>query len=174
MLTIATAHRWIGARLGHSSRGRHSVFVGYAMRQLAGHLGVDELVWELTGLCHDLDFNAVADDWSRHGLLAAEWLAGELPEEALLAIRAHDHRTGVQCQSPLCRGLKLCDALAIIVPALGPDTAPILRPAEAVSMLSTRLADRAYLPGLLIDNAAALGVRLSLLADVVATAPAAD
>ena len=43
-----------------------------------------------SGLLHDLDYPATAENAARHGLDTAEMLAGQLPDEALTAIRAHN------------------------------------------------------------------------------------
>ena len=136
MLTVARAHRLIATHLGDSPRARHSAFVGHVMGRLAALLQTDVALWEATGLVHDLDFEATAGDRSQHGLLAATWLANELPEDALTAIRAHDHRTGVISEAPIARGLKLADALAIACDTLGSEARDTL----AATDIATRLA----------------------------------
>jgi len=171
MLTIVEALQWIDDRLGTADRARHSTFVGHAMRSLAEIVGADALLWELTGLCHDLDFYAVAGDWSRHGIVAAEWLKDELPDDALLAIRSHDHRTGITCDRPICRALKLTDALAIVTYTLGSETSAVLQSRNAADQLATRFAARPYLVSLLVGNAEALGVPLTQLASILRHAP---
>lgn len=61
----------IATHLGVTTRARHSVFVGFLMAKLAEALGEDRILWEVTGLCHDLDFEETADDRSRHGIVTA-------------------------------------------------------------------------------------------------------
>lgn len=100
--------------LGGSPRAGHSRAVGGLMAALATRLGADAALWQAVGLVHDIDYFAVGGDWSRHGIVAAEWLADVLPPEALAAIRAHDHRTGIAAEGPLADALKLADALAIL------------------------------------------------------------
>ena len=68
---------------------QHALASESIMRTLARHFGEDEEVWGLTGLLHDLDYPSTAENPSRHGLDTAEQLAGQLPDEALAAIRAH-------------------------------------------------------------------------------------
>ena len=171
MLTIAEARALIDRHLGQSSRATHSLFVGHLMREVAALLGEDAALWEITGLCHDLDFDLTKDDWSRHGLLTAEWLDGRLPVLALEAIRAHDHRTGVVSTEPIARSLKLADALAIIRDLLAEETVPVLRAPDATDRLVRALAARPYLAPLVIDNAQSLGLPLDRLADILAAAP---
>lgn len=69
---------------------QHALASEAIMRALARHFGEDEDLWGLTGLLHDLDYPATAENAARHGLHSADMLAGQLPEEALTAIRAHN------------------------------------------------------------------------------------
>ncbi|GLQ54530.1 HD domain-containing protein [Devosia nitrariae] len=119
MLTAAEARDLLDRRLGGTRLVRHCLFVGDLMAALAKRLGAPAELWRATGYCHDLDYFAVDGDWSRHGLITAGALAGRLPEDALEAIAAHDHRTGCTAATPLADGLKLADALAVAEEALG-------------------------------------------------------
>ena len=69
---------------------QHALASEAIMRALAQHFGENEDLWGLTGLLHDLDYPATAENAARHGLDTAEMLAGQLPDEALTAIRAHN------------------------------------------------------------------------------------
>lgn len=163
MMTLDEAEEEIDQRLGETPRAEHSRCVGRAMRRVAEHLREDVLVWELTGLCHDLDFDVTADDRSRHGMLAAAWLAGRLPNDALQAIRAHDHRTGERSDTSLAITLRMTDALVVLRDEFGTGLAELLGDPEE---LRRRSANRPWLPCLLLDGAASLGVPLVLLGDI--------
>ena len=95
-----------------SSKFSHSLYTGRIMRAVAHQLGKDEEEWELAGILHDLDFDQTETNREKHGIIAAELLECRLSERALNAIRAHDHRTGVEPQDVLGRALKCVDALA--------------------------------------------------------------
>lgn len=69
---------------------QHALASEAVLRALARHFGEDEEVWGLTGLLHDWDYPRTASAPARHGLDAAERLAGLLPDAALHAIRAHN------------------------------------------------------------------------------------
>ncbi|MFT3957622.1 MAG: HDIG domain-containing protein [Desulfovibrio sp.] len=69
---------------------QHALASEAIMRALAQHFGENEDLWGLTGLLHDLDYPATVENAARHGLDTAEMLAGQLPDEALTAIRAHN------------------------------------------------------------------------------------
>lgn len=69
---------------------KHALASEAVMAALAARLGEDAELWARAGLLHDLDFPATERDPARHGVAAAEILEGQLPEEALRAIRAHN------------------------------------------------------------------------------------
>jgi predicted hydrolase (HD superfamily) len=73
--------------------------------------------WALVGLLHDLDYEQTKDNFEEHGLITAEMLKGELPEECLHAIRAHNARTGVAPDNVMAKALIAADAVSgLIVP----------------------------------------------------------
>lgn len=121
-MTAEEALGRVEAHLGTSKRAVHSIFVGSTMKGLAQVVGASAQTWEVVGLCHDLDFFDTVDDRRQHGVLVAEWLAQDLPTEALDAIRSHDHRTGIEANTPLADALKLADALAITDETVGRET----------------------------------------------------
>jgi hypothetical protein len=171
MLGAVAASALVARQLGDTPRARHSIFVGHVMRHLAAATGHDAGLWYVTGLVHDLDYLETANDRSQHGLLAAAWLAGELPEPALEAIRAHDHRTGVTAFTPLAHALRLADALAIVMDSVGNDTGHLLTQPNAAALLTARLASRPWLVPMLVDNAAAIGLDLDTVAEMLGDAP---
>ncbi|MEF2144468.1 MAG: HD domain-containing protein [Desulfovibrionaceae bacterium] len=78
----------------------HALETEAVMRGLAQHLGHDQDLWGLTGLVHDLDYSHTKNTPERHGLETCEMLEGELPAEALQAIKAHNGEcTGVTPQT---------------------------------------------------------------------------
>jgi len=87
------------------------IAVSAIMKELAKRLGMNEKEWELVGLLHDLDYDIIEDDMSRHGLVASKMLEGKLPEKCLHAIKAHDHRTGVKPESTIDKALIASDCI---------------------------------------------------------------
>lgn len=118
-LGVAEAEALLARHLGTSPRADHSRFVGAVMGEFARRLETDEGLWHVVGLVHDIDYFEVAGDFSRHGVVAAGWLAERLPEAALTAIAAHDHRTGVMADGALADALRLADALAVFDQRVG-------------------------------------------------------
>jgi predicted hydrolase (HD superfamily) len=160
MLPIAAAVKLVHHHLGDTARARHSRLVGTIMRYLAQRLSAEADFWEIVGLCHDLDVFAVGDDRARHGVLAAQWLNGQLPEEALTAIAAHDHRTGIQADTLLADMLKLADAAAIIAERLAAESLPAQ---NAIETVGNRLGGRSYVA----DIVARQSTKHGLVADDV-------
>lgn len=172
-LSLAEAEQLVAERLGTTPRAAHSRFVGLAMGQLAQQLHADAVLWRVVGLVHDLDYFAVGTDWSRHGLLTAEWLAGRPPAEALAAIAAHDHRTGVQSETLVAQLLKLTDGLAVLDETAGRErTVAALR--GGVSALREIVGSRTFLVDIIGGIAARRGIELAMLADVLEGLPRQD
>ncbi len=116
------------------------------MREFASVFAANADLWEITGLCHDLDFFVTSCDWSQHGLLTTRWLAGQLPDDALVAIAAHDHRTGVRSDTLIADMLNLADAAAVIDKRFGRDLFTQADSDDPYTALRNRLGDRAFLP----------------------------
>jgi len=159
-MRLLEAEAWVIAKLGATPRAAHSRFVGGLMRSLAGQLAPsDAELWEITGLLHDLDFFVVAGDWHIHGRTTAAWLEGRLPLSAMLAIAAHDHRSGILSEALLSRALRLCDALAVLDERAGRvATREALRAGEAA--LYALAGDRRFIASMIVELSAASGVKL--------------
>jgi HD superfamily phosphohydrolase YqeK len=167
-LSLAEAEQLVTERLGETPRAAHSRFVGLAMEQLALELGADTSLWRIVGLVHDLDYFAVEGDWSRHGRLTAEWLAGRLPDEALTAVAAHDHRTGVRSATQLAACLRLADGLALLDENAGREASVAALAAGAIDGIT---ATRPFLVDIIAGTAARQGLQLSKLARIIVELP---
>ncbi len=150
-LTLDQARALIAQKLGTRPRAAHSLFVGAVMDRLARLLDADAEMFMLVGYCHDLDYYEINGNWAQHGHVTADNLISRLPEEALDAIRAHDHRAGVNGGSLLADMLKLADALAVLDQDLGRDAMADLAEKSAVSLVAHHLPDRPWL-GEIIDR----------------------
>ena len=67
----------------NTSKYAHVLIVSAIMSKLAARLKRPRQEWELVGLLHDLDFDEVGSDMSKHGVIAAEGLKDKLPEKCL-------------------------------------------------------------------------------------------
>ena len=123
---------------------QHALASEAVMRALARHLGADEAVWGLTGLLHDLDYPLTSAAPERHGLAGAERLAGELPEDALHAIRAHNgEMNGTPPVAPFDYALRCGESVTGLVV-----TAALVRPTGMEGMqassLKKKMKDKAF------------------------------
>jgi hypothetical protein len=168
MLSTADADALVDQHLGTTARAAHTRFVAYMMRELAGVLAADADLWEIVGLCHDLDYFKTSDDPSRHGLLTSSWLGQQIPAEAQAAIASHDHRTGVRTDSLLADALKIADAIAVIDAKLGRRTLLDLDRSDPIAALRSRLADRLYLCDMLQHHATKHGLPVGRIIDIAA------
>jgi putative nucleotidyltransferase with HDIG domain len=94
---------------------KHCLAVEAIMRALARRLGKDEELWSLTGLLHDIDYELVGKDLSRHGVVALELLKDLLPNEALEAIASHNELTGHTSNLDIAYALKASDHVSGLI-----------------------------------------------------------
>jgi hypothetical protein len=171
MLSIAEADGLVAQHLGKTPRANHSRVVAHVMRKLAEALSEPAELWEVVGLCHDLDFFQIDGDWSRHGPMAVEWLGDRIPAEARQAIAAHDHRTGIVADTLLADSLKVADAMTVIDEKLG---RPALRTTDAArpyAALRASLGRRSYLADMVEHYTLKHGFPFERLVEALADAP---
>ncbi|MGE0281949.1 MAG: hypothetical protein AB7P20_15235 [Rhizobiaceae bacterium] len=143
------------------------------MKELAQLFNADADLWEITGVCHDLDFEVTKHDRSLHGLVAAEWMEGEVPETALDAIRAHDHRTGFTSETMLADALKFADAVAIGELTIGRETMlTALAAPDPREVLELELVERPYLTEIILNLSHKLKIPPCQLPTLIRRAPA--
>jgi len=117
MITRDEALRRVKHHVKNRNLVKHMVAVSAIMRGLAERLGEDPDLWAAVGMLHDIDYEQVGKDWDRHGLISAEMVADDLPEEGLHAIKAHNSGTGFDAQSGMDVALIAADALSGLVVA---------------------------------------------------------
>jgi len=171
MLNVADADLLVEQYLGDTPRANHSRFVAHIMRALAPSFSASSDVWEVVGLCHDLDYFQTSNNWSQHGLVTISWLGDNIPIEAQHAIAAHDHRTGVQADTVLADMLKVADAIAIIDERLGRDALCNTDRARPYAALRRQLGGRSYLSDIVERYSEKHAVSFDYIVEIVALAP---
>jgi len=97
---------------------RHCLAVEVAMRAEADRRGVDEQLWGLTGLLHDLDYERYPDLSTGHPRMAvAELQRLGYPPELVRAVASHADLMGVSRESEMERALAAVDELCGFVMA---------------------------------------------------------
>jgi putative nucleotidyltransferase with HDIG domain len=105
-------------RIANENLRRHMLATEAVMRAAAARLGGDPDVWGLAGLAHDIDSEATAGDFTRHGAEAAATLRERgLPEAVAHAVAAHNPATGVEAGSPFDIALVACDQVTGLITA---------------------------------------------------------
>jgi len=143
MITREKALELLQANIPEKNLINHSLESEAVLRALAREKGQDEDLWGLVGLLHDLDYSNVADTPEKHGLVGAKMLEGELPQEALYAIRAHNDMTGVEPRTELDFALRCGETVTGLV-----HTAALVRPTRMEGMkaksLKKKMKDKAF------------------------------
>jgi len=71
---------------------KHCIATGAIMKETAKKLGENEKKWELIGLLHDIDYEIVKGDMSKHGIVGAEILKKKgIDDEICEVVRTHNH-----------------------------------------------------------------------------------
>jgi putative nucleotidyltransferase with HDIG domain len=123
---------------------QHGLASEAVMRSLARHFGEDEQIWGLTGLLHDLDYPMTKDRPEQHGRIAADLLAGKLPEQAVTAVMAHNSEyTGFEPRTRLDFALRAAETVTGLITA-----AALMRPTGMEGMevksLKKKMKDKAF------------------------------
>ena len=120
MISIEKARDLVEEEIETENLRMHMLAVSKIMEALADKLAIPEEEkgkWALVGLLHDLDYERTKDNFEEHGLITAEMLKGELPDECVSAIKAHNERTGIEPDSVMAKALIAADAVSgLIVP----------------------------------------------------------
>jgi putative nucleotidyltransferase with HDIG domain len=120
MISIENAVEQVEREIENDNLRKHMLAVSKIMDALADKMGItaeDKEKWILVGLLHDLDYERTKDNFEKHGIITAEMLKEELPEDCLQAIKAHNKRTGFEPNSVMGKALIAADAISgLIVP----------------------------------------------------------
>ena len=106
-------------RVANEHLRRHMLACEAIMRALAVRFGEDADAWGVAGLGHDLDAEETEDDFTRHGVIAGEALAGlGAGDDVVHAVAAHNgERTGVRPESRMDIALIVADQLSGLITA---------------------------------------------------------
>jgi len=115
MISREDAYQLVIQKVKQKNLVKHILAVEAVMRTLAEHFGEDVEYWGLTGLLHDLDYSATANDPEKHTYVTKEWLKDyEIPAEMMHAINAHPGH--IPCETRLDWALYCSDpATGLIV-----------------------------------------------------------
>ena len=97
---------------------KHSLAVESVMKNLALHFDEDVSKWTLAGLLHDIDYELVKNDMSKHSLLGAEILKENgLEEEICNAVKVHNEMHKIEPKTLIEKALFVADPLTGLITA---------------------------------------------------------
>ena len=157
---------------------KHGIAVGDAVQAYARTFGEDELVWRITGLLHDVDYEE-HPTIEEHGMVGGDWLAAlGYPADVVTAVKAHNDYHGIPRESLLARTVYACDELTGLITATA-----LVRPTKSIiglesSSVRKKMKDKAFARGVnrddIVKGAQELGVELDAHISFVIAAMAAD
>lgn len=143
---------------------KHAMAVESCVAAYARKFGADEMLWSVTALLHDFDWeiHPTLDEHPQKGgpILAARGV----PEDIRRAILSHANHTGVPRESPLEKTLYACDELAGFITAIS-----YVKPGRSVfevdvQSVKKKMKDKAFARSVnrqdIIEGAHQLGVPL--------------
>lgn len=167
-LSREKAFSLLGEYTKNESLIKHALSVEAALVWYARHFGQDEILWGVTGLLHDFDYERYPDPSpTGHPFVGCEILKKEgYPEEMIQAILGHASYSGVARESLLAQVLFACDELTGMITA-----ATLVRPDRSLHLLTVssvkkKLKDKAFARGVcredVINGATELGIDLDI------------
>ncbi len=118
MIKEAEAREMVKKNVTTENLRKHMYAVSSIMEKLAEEFGEDLERWKLVGLLHDVDYDETKDEPEKHAIRSAEMLEGELPEDCLRAIKAHNSlHTDIEPESKMAKSLIAADAVSGLIVA---------------------------------------------------------
>lgn len=112
---------------------KHSLAVEAAMAALAERFGKDKEKWRICGLLHDIDYEMVKEDMSRHSEKGAEILREKgFDEEICRAVFTHNEAHGQEPEGLMAKALYCVDPLTGLIVA-----ATLVLPSKEIGDLQT-------------------------------------
>ncbi len=111
---------------------KHSLAVGAIMEELAKYFQEDEEKWAVAGILHDIDYEKVKDDLSKHSLVGAEMLQEMgLSNDIIQAVKVHNEAHGIKPETLIEKSLFVSDPLSGLIVA-----ATLVLPSKKIKDLS--------------------------------------
>ena len=131
-MTEAEALKLVKSKVKNRNLVKHMIATQACMRALAEHFNEDVDLWSLTGLLHDLDYDQTADDFSKHGIIAAEMLEEiGVDDRMIYAVKAHVGH--VETKSLMDKALFAVDPLTGLIVA-----ATLMHPTKKIENVDTQ------------------------------------
>lgn len=118
MMTREEAYHEVCQHVQNRNLVKHMIAVEAVMRGLAEHFGEDSEHWGLTGLLHDIDYEATKETPELHSLKGAQMLEElRMPEDMVQSVKAHNYTHGLPRVTLLDKALYAADPVSGLVTA---------------------------------------------------------
>jgi hypothetical protein len=95
---------------------KHCIATSAIMREVAKEVGENAEKWELIGILHDIDYEIVEGDMSKHGVVGAEILKKNgIEEEIVEVVRTHNHTLFGNYEKPVEITLQAADSVSGLI-----------------------------------------------------------
>lgn len=132
-MTRDEALRLVQEQITNQNLVKHSLAVEAIMRALARRFGQDEERWGLTGLLHDIDYDATKDDFAMHTLTGSKMLADlGVDPDIVYAVKVHNEIHGLPRVSLMDKALFCTDPLTGLITA-----AALIRKERSLAIVTT-------------------------------------
>lgn len=97
---------------------KHCIATAAVMKKVAEELDEDANKWELIGILHDIDYEAVGEDMNKHGIKGAEILRENgVDEDIAEVVKTHNHTIFGDYERPVEFALQAADSVSGLVVA---------------------------------------------------------
>ncbi len=95
---------------------KHCIATAAIMKELAKELNEDETTWELIGILHDIDYEIVNGDMSKHGLVGYEILKENgISDDIAEVVKTHNHTLFGNYEKPAEIALQAADSVSGLI-----------------------------------------------------------
>lgn len=95
---------------------KHCIATAAIMKELAKELNEDETKWELIGILHDIDYEIVNGDMSKHGLVGYEILKENgISDDIAEVVKTHNHTLFGNYEKPTEIALQAADSVSGLI-----------------------------------------------------------
>jgi len=117
-MTRDEALDWLKTEVKESNLIKHCLAAEAAMKNLAIRFGEDEIIWGLTGLLHDIDYETTKDNPQEHSLKGYKMLLEKGVEDIIAeAVKTHNDAHGLPPVTLMAKAIYCVDSLTGLIVA---------------------------------------------------------
>ena len=95
---------------------KHCIATAAIMKEVAKELGENDEEWEVIGILHDIDYEMINEDMTKHGLVGYEILKENgVNEEIAEIVKTHNHTLFGNYEKPVEIALQAADSISGLI-----------------------------------------------------------